>query len=250
MWLGGKRAKRKPRKKRRNAKARYDRQYPVVPIRLHKSLKKQFAKEAEKKGLMLSQYIRELLRGIEVRERIVEKVVEKPVVKTVTKTIVDPEREDLIRGLEERIVELEGKLSLRQREIERAREKCAKQQEDISFLEKSNIKHLERHKEFEAQLRTMGKEPLSLRERIGDLESSLSSASRDYDSAIEKHRELEEEVERLRGERSRLEKRLQWAMEELRSNDERNEAFAHKIADTYGKKIFFVSTDWDEMPEE
>lgn len=247
--MGGKRARKKPRKKRRNAKARYDRQYPVVPIRLHKSLKKQFAKEAEKKGLMLSQYIRELLRGFEVRERIVEKVVEKPVVKTVTKTIVDPEREDAIRGLEERITELKEKLSSTQREFTKARERCAKQQGDISILEKSNIELREVHKELVAECEAKEKEAISMREEIKGMESSLRSASREHDVHMGKYQQLKAEIEDLTDERSRLDRQLQWAIGELRSNDERNEIIAKRMTQTYDIQVRFITAAWHEMPE-
>lgn len=250
MRLGGGR----PRKKRRNAKARYDKEYPVVPIRLHRKTKKQLVKEAKKKGLMLSQYIRDLLQGMEIRERVVERTVEKPVTKTVVKTVESPEKVVEIEELRRALKSMRERASSQQAKLEESLSKRSEQQMEISRLEESLSSLSEEYRKLEEQRRAKVGE-IQVKEK--DMENLRSSMTAELSTLSERRHHAEEQMERLLSENSelltlnsKLERQLEWALNELKTNDSRNEAIAQKIADAYGKRIFFVSTSWEEMPEE
>ena len=249
MWLARKKANKKPRKKRRNAKARYDKEYPVVPIRLPKSFKKQLAKEAEKKDLMISQYMRDLLQGFEIRERVIEKIVDKPVIKTVIETVEDPKKLEAIRDLKDRVGELEETVSSKERELRELRKRCSKQQEKIASFRESNIELRERSRKIGEEGKTMQNETICLHEEIKSLRSSLSLNSENHNVLVKSHHQLKEEVETLTEERSRLKRQLDWVLKESKRNDGRNERIARRISQTHEVPIRLIKANWDDLPE-
>ncbi|MFQ5885359.1 MAG: hypothetical protein ACE5IO_09700 [Thermoplasmata archaeon] len=256
MLLARKKAKRKPRKKRRNAKARYDKEHPVVPVRLHKSLKKQLAKEAEKKNLMLSQYVRDLLQGFEIRERVIERIVEKPVIKTVKKTVEDLKNIVEIKELKEAIKTMEETISSQQNDLVEASKVTAAREKETDTLKLSCSSLSTIYNSLRNRFRIKEQE---LQKKVKDVEALRKSASRisaEYDTLLESHRSLEEEnaglnddISRLTVENNRLKEQLEWAFDELRSIDERNRKIARRISLTHDIQVRYVGTTWKDMPK-
>ncbi|MCK5291742.1 MAG: hypothetical protein KAR39_06980 [Thermoplasmata archaeon] len=257
MWLARKKAKKKPRKKRRNAKARYDKECPVVPIRLPKSFKKQLAKEAEKKDLMISQYIRDLLQGFEIRERIVEIVVEKPVVETVFKTICDPKKEEEIESLKQIVMRLEDELLSREGELAEASKANSRQQEDIASLRESHHSLSSRYEALMVEHEIMGQGSEGKQKEIDGLKKSVSSITAQHATLTQEHQQTKQRVRKLLEDNSeqsmenaRLKRQLEWALNELKYIDARNEALARKVAHDHDIEVRIVRTSWQKMPKE
>ena len=215
MFLWGKRGK-----KGKNARQRYDVKYPVLPVRVPASLKEQLASEAASKDVMLSEYVRRLLQGFEVRERTVEKVVERIVEVPVVETVDNPEKDRKIRELERRFNRLKGIIP--------------QYEEDNAELSK-NLAHSV--------------------DEVNRLEDTLRSISRKHERLTKDHDARRDEVEDLRNrlselsdENDKIRERMDWAIEELRSNDARNEKIARIIANDHGIEIRWVSATWREMP--
>ncbi|MHA2135322.1 MAG: hypothetical protein ACW99J_15790 [Candidatus Thorarchaeota archaeon] len=252
MWLARKKPKKKPRKKRRNAKARYDKEYPVVPIRLPKSFKKQLAKEAEKKDLMISQYIRDLLQGFEIRERIVEEVVEKPVIKTTC----DPKKEDEIESLKQIVKRLEGKLLSREAELTEASRVNSRQQGNIASLRESHRSLSCRYEALIVEDEIVKQESEGKQYEIDGLKKSVSSITTQNATLTQEHQRMRKLVRKILEddtkksiENARLKRQLEWALRELKSTDKRNQRIAQRIADTYRIRVGFAHASWNEMPE-
>lgn len=257
MWLARKKPKKKPRKKRRNAKARYDKEYPVVPIRLPKSFKKHLAKEAEKKDLMISQYIRDLLQGFETRERIVERVVERPVVETVIKTICDPKKEEEIESLKQVVKRSEDELLSREGELTEASIANSRQQEDIASLRESHHSLSGRYEALMVEHEIIRQESEGKQNEIYELKKSVSSITAQHSTLAQEHQQMKQRVRKLLEddteksmENARLKRQLDWALNELKYIDTRNEALAQKIADDHHIQVQIMRTSWQEMPEE
>ncbi len=256
MWLARKKPKKKPRKKRRNAKARYDKEYPVVPIRLPKIFKKQLAKEAEKKDLMISQYMRDLLQGFEIRERVIEKIVEKPVIKIVEKTVEDPEKEEEIKELKEAIKTVKETVSLQNNELAEASILISARDNEMATLEKSCNSLSKNNDDLLTRLEIEEQELQNKVEEVDWLKKSMSLVTDDYNAFLEKHRSLErqntelnEGLSRSQNQNARFKKQLEWALNELKCIDERNRKIAHRISLTHGIELRYVRTTWKNMPE-
>lgn len=255
MLLGQKTGK--PKRKRKNARARYDKEFPVLPVRVPQNVKKQLAREAKRKGLMVSEYVRQLLQGLVVRERVVEVVAEKPVVETVTKTISDPSKDKRIEELEQEVDKLKKELSLGRREVAKTSREHSTQLEDFTRLRESLDSLSKRYE----KLRTVNaNSQLDLREKqskIEELETSVSSISALYDALLKESKRAEHQIEdlgsqatELSEENERLNRRLEWALTELTSNDSQNERIAQKIANAHGIQMKVVMTNWEEMPRD
>jgi chromosome segregation ATPase len=202
-------SERKQKEEARSAKKNYDVRYPVLPVRVPAVLKERLSSEAASKGMMLSEYTRKLLMELEVRERTVEKVVEKPVVKTVQ----DPEKDKMI--------------GRQKRTIKKLRLLLSRYRKDKTELSK--------------RLRASEDE-------VKELKDSLSSMSVEGDVQLRKVVELRNEVNTLSGDKERLERQMEWALSELKSNDERNREIAIQIAKKNGIQVRFVTAEWGEMP--
>ena len=302
MWLGRRKSRKKPKRKRRSAKSRYDREHPVVPVRLRKSLKQQLAKEAEKEGLMLSQYIRDLLQRTKTRERGVERAAKSPIVERITKIVGDPRKKAETKKLKEAIKMLEGTISLQQGELAEASRAVSLGEKDIAALKKSHSLISKDNENLLTGSRAMEKELRDKREEMKDLKASVSSISVQYNSSLERSKRLDirykelqsqltglqaenvdlkkrmeksgsplhgqnrilpqreispdegsaevsDRLTRLSVENATLKRQLEWALHELKSNDERNEGIAQRMANAYQIRVAFVSTAWKEMPE-
>lgn len=257
MWLARKKPKKKPRKKRRNAKARYDKEYPVVPIRLPKSFKKQLAKEAEKKNLMLSQYMRDLLQGFEIRERIVERVVEKPVVETVIKTISDPKKEEEIESLKQIVKRSEDRLLSREGELTEASRAFSLQQEDIVSLRESHHSLSGRYEALMVEHEIIRQESEDKQNEIDGLKRLASSITAQHATLTQEHQQMKQRVRKLLEDNSeqsmenaRLKRQLEWALDELKCIDAKNEVLAQEVADDHDIQVRVARTSWQEMPKE
>jgi chromosome segregation ATPase len=255
MWLG--RRKGKPRKKRRNAKARYDKEHPVVPIRFHKAVKKQLLKEARERDLTLSEYIRGLLRGVEIRERAIERVVGKPVVRTATKKVENPEKEDKMKQLEQKARELEVENSAQRLQLAEVSEECSAKTRDIAGLEYSLSSCSKRCKKLLADIEVKEKDTRDIEKEVETLQGELTSAVEENRHLSKNYQAARNEVEKSHGQLSKLlednvklNNRLDWALNELKSNDARNKKIAQRIADAHGIGVMFVRTSWNEMPED
>ncbi|MCJ2670305.1 MAG: hypothetical protein LN416_07345 [Candidatus Thermoplasmatota archaeon] len=302
MWLGRRKSRKKPKRKRRSAKSRYDREHPVVPVRLRKSLKQQLAKEAEKEGLMLSQYIRDLLQRTKTRERGVERAAKSPIVERITKIVGDPRKKAETKKLKEAIKMLEGTISLQQGELAEASRAVSLREKDIAALKKSHSLISKDNENLLTGSKAMEKELRDKREEVKDLKASVSSISVQFNSSLERFKRLDvrykelqsqltglqaenvdlkkrmeksgsplhgqnrilpqreispdegsaevsDRLTRLSVENATLKRQLEWALHELKSNDERNEGIAQRMANAYQIRVAFVSTAWKEMPE-
>jgi hypothetical protein len=77
---------------------------------------------------------------------------------------------------------------------------------------------------------------------------SLSSLSDRHVSQQKRVGKLQDEVERLSGDKDHLRRQLEWALDELRSNDEKNMEIAKVMAKKHGIRVRFVAAEWREMP--
>lgn len=55
-------------------------------------------------------------------------------------------------------------------------------------------------------------------------------------------------MDRLSDDNERLERHLEWALCELKSNDEKNREIATEIAKKHRIRVRFVATEWGRMP--
>lgn len=208
-------------KKGKNAKARYDSRFPVVPVRVPAALKEQLASEATAKDLMMSEYVRKLLQGIQIRERTIEKVVEKVVEIPVIETVDNPEKDFEIRR--------QG------REIDKLR------------------KILSRHKRDEARLTETNR---AMEDKIKGLEGTISSMTHDRDSLLRDHhtqsenlKNLQYRIDALSSENELLRRQLDWLIEKVKSADAGNKKVAFVTVENHDIQVRFFYTDLKKMPQ-
>lgn len=207
-------------KKGKNARQRYDVKYPVLPIRVPASLKEQLASEAASKDVMLSEYVRKLLQGFEVRERTVERVVEKVVEVPIIETIDNPEKDRKIRELERRFNRLKGIMP--------------QYEEDNAELSKSLAHSVDEVKRLE--------------DTLSSISGKHERLTKDHDARRDEVEDLRNRLSELSDENDKMREQLDWAIEELRSNDARNKKIAIIIANDHGIRVPWVSATWKEMP--
>ncbi len=208
-------------RKGKNAKARYDARFPVVPVRVPAALKEQLASEATAKDLMMSEYVRKLLQGIQIRERTVEKVVEKVVERPVIETVDNPEKDFEIR----------------------------RQKQEIDKLRKI----LSRHERDKARLTETNR---AMEDEIKGLQDTISSMTHDRDSLLKDHhtqsenlKNLQNRIDDLSSENELLRRQLDWVIEEVKSNDARNKKVAFVTVENHDIQVRFFFTDWKKMPQ-
>lgn len=209
-------SERKQKEEARSVKKDYDVNYPVLPIRVPAVLKERLSAEAASKDMMLSEYVRKLLQGLEVREKTVEKVVEKPVIRTVE----NPEKDVMIGKQQGTIKKLRLLLSM-----------CRKDKRELS-----------------KRLGASENEVKELKDSLSSLSSKQDTLSEERNVQSKRVGELQGEVERLSGDKDHLRRQLEWALDELRTNDEKNMEIATEMARRHGIRVGFVVAEWGKMP--
>lgn len=77
---------------------------------------------------------------------------------------------------------------------------------------------------------------------------SLSSLSDRHVIQSKRVGKLQDEVEGLSGDKDHLRRQLEWALDELGSNDEKSMEIATEMAKRHGIRARFVATEWGKMP--